>query len=217
MHDDGVGKTDSDNTTTPCQQQGDCCMPPKPKKRDRHGRRKVGVLPRIIVTIFPAEVIVGGLAGYEQIGEEDSSLLGYRRGGPFELVPRRPKFVLRRSGAAEHDPDEHGSDGGSATSGQPADQPAVTSTQPAESAPAASIEVFEHDVLTVPADPSFRTNPFVDGAIVRFFPEENLAARPWPTRACWPTCSSTSTTGTCRITVKKPNSSVSAGPCPAPT
>ena len=174
--DDEAGNADSDDTA-PCQQQGDCCMPPKPKKRDRHGRRKVGVLPRIIVTILPAEVIVGGLAGYEQIGEEDSSLLGYRRGGPFELVLRRPKFVPRRSGAAEQDPGEQGSDGGSATPGQPAEQPAAGSTPQAESAPAGSIEVFEHDVLTVPADPGFRNNPFVDGAIVRFFPETDLAAR----------------------------------------
>jgi hypothetical protein len=173
--DDRAGQTDSDDTA-PCKQQGDCCIPPKPKKRDRHGRRKVGVLPRIIVTILPAEVIVDGLAGYEQIGQEDSSLLGYRRGGPFELVLRRPKFVPRRSGATESDPGAKAADGGSATSGQPVD-PGVTSTQEAESAPAGSIEVFEHDVLTVPADPGFRKNPFVDGAIVRFFPEDNLAAR----------------------------------------
>lgn len=167
--------------TEPCAQQGDCCTPPPPpppRKRDRHGRRKVGIVPRIIVTILPAEVIADGMDRYEQIDHEDSSLLGYRRGGPIELVLRRPKFVPRRTGALPKDPGEQGSDGGSASLAQPADQPAVAGNQGDEPAHAGTIEVFEHDVLTVPADPGFRKNPFVDGAIVRYFPDERVSTGP---------------------------------------
>lgn len=164
--------------TEPCAQQGDCCTPPPPRKRHRHGRRKVGIVPRIIVTILPAEVIADGMDRYEQIDHEDSSLLGYRRGGPIELVLRRPKFVPRRTGALPKDPGEQGSDGGSASFAPPADQPAASGRQGTESTHSGTIEVFEHEVLTVPADPGFRKSPFVDGAIVRYFPDERLSTGP---------------------------------------
>jgi len=150
----------------PCRGCGDSCSPPQPKskKRTPHGRRTIRVLPQVVVDILPPEVILGGLAAFEQIGAEECSSVGYRRGGPFELVLRRPKFVPRQSKAAA---DAIATDGGSAAA-------APTSSAATESVNA--IEVLEHEVLTVPADPSFRNNPFVDGAIVRFFPETTQAA-----------------------------------------
>ncbi len=166
----------------PCRQQGDCCQPPQPKvkKRHRHGRRTIGVVPQVIVTILPPQVIVEGMAAFKQIGQEDSSLLGYRRGGPIELVLRRLKFVPRSSNTPAQDPGEQGADRRSTAAPQPpASDTAADGARDAQ-ASASAIEVLEHQVLTVPADPSFRSNPFVDGAIVRFFPQASPTDEPAP-------------------------------------
>jgi transposase len=149
--------TEQTNNTTGLEQQGnsgDSCTDNKPKNRSRHGRRKIKVVPQIIVNIVPVQVQLDGLSNYEQIGHEDSSTLGYRRGGPIELIVRRPKFVPR-------------------TSVEPKQ---TKQTEPGrQKSSENNIEVFEHDVLCVPQNPSFRDNPFVDGAIVRYFPENSLA------------------------------------------
>jgi len=87
-------------------EQGDTGASDKPKKASRHGRRKVTVLPQVIINILPAQVLLDGLCGYEQIGQEDSSSLAYRRGGPFELIVRRPKYVARASATNGQNQDE---------------------------------------------------------------------------------------------------------------
>jgi hypothetical protein len=164
----------------PCRQQGDCCQPPQPKvkKRHRHGRRTIGVVPQVIVNILPPQVIVDGMAAFEQIGHEDSSLLGYRRGGPIELVLRRLKFVPRSSSTHGQDPGEQGTDGRSTAATQPPTPDASAGRTHDSQASDSGVEVLEHQVLTVPADPSFRSNPFVDGAVVRFFPQASPTSEP---------------------------------------
>jgi transposase len=106
------------------------------------------VIPKIIIETLPAEVRLKGIESFERIGEEDTSMLGHRRGGPIEIVLRRPKFVVR---TAKHSPS--------------APEPET----PAESEPC--ITVLEHEVASVPEDAGFKANPFVDGAIVRYTPE----------------------------------------------
>ena len=147
-------------------EQGDTGASDKPKKASRHGRRKVTVLPQVIINILPAQVLLDGLCGYEQIGQEDSSSLAYRRGGPFELIVRRPKYVARASATNGQNQDEQ--------------QPKPTCEPPGASSGSQNIEVFEHNVLCVPEDPSFRANPFVDGAIVRYFPENSVTTESGP-------------------------------------
>lgn len=194
---------------------GAMCSPPSPK-RHNHGRRKIDFVPEIIVRILPAEVLAQGLESFERIGHEDSSVLGYRRGGPVKLVYRRDKFVRRpaQDGAAPSDSSTPGPASASPacsaelSAGNDSDPARTTDTEPTDTeasaggsqdsgrcpqaarhqtptaAPAASkgpggmrdalppsIEVLEHEALVVPEDASFRHNPFVDGAIVRFFPE----------------------------------------------
>jgi hypothetical protein len=132
--------------------------PGKPaRKRDPHGRRRIGIIPEIIIETLPPEVICKGLENFERIGHEDTRTIGSRRGGPVELVLRRPKFVERT---------------GSRTDPSPAEPSA---SQDASSLGASdcvdAIFVREHEVATVPQDTAFKGNPFVDGAIVRYTPE----------------------------------------------
>jgi len=138
-----------------------------PKNRSRHGRRRIQVLPRIIEVVYPTEVLLHGICAFEQIGQEDSSVIGFRRGGPFELVIRRLKFVLKNSAGGT--PQESAPDVAMALcSQQPTDAAPAESTQSPE--PSADyVEFSQHDALCVPADPTFSKSPFVDGALVRFF------------------------------------------------
>ncbi len=137
------------------------CPPPKPpqsKGRSEHGRSKFRRVPKITVDIIPPEVQLHGFSNYEQIGSEETSTVGYRRGGPIELVFRRPKYVpiAPQSGG---------------TSG------AVTGNTPEQTASESQgdITVVEHEVLMVPERTDFRSNPFVDGAIVRYYPEQQTS------------------------------------------
>lgn len=136
---------------------------PDPKKqvnRNNHGRRRVGVIPTLIVETLPPDVLLKGLESFVQVGVEDSSLLGYRRGGLYELVVRRPKYVLRATSAAGAVVPE------APPAASPAIAPAVADDEQGE-----AIVVREHEALMIPADTGFKRSPFVDGAIVRFVPD----------------------------------------------
>jgi hypothetical protein len=74
---------------------------PSNKKRDPHGRGKVGVIPQIFIEIVPTQVQLEGLQHFERIGVEDSPVLGYRRGGPIQVVFRRVKFVAKSGASSE--------------------------------------------------------------------------------------------------------------------
>jgi hypothetical protein len=118
------------------------------KKRTSHSRRRIGILPKIIVEIQPPEVLLHGLTAYDRIGAEDASVIGYRRGGPIEVVLRRVKYVEK----AVRTTSKGGVD---------------------ESTPPVSHEVplvQEHEVARVPEDTAFTHNPFVDGVLVRYTP-----------------------------------------------
>jgi len=149
---------DSDPGTVPStapQPEGDAAdgsapESPKQKNRHAHGRRRMGDIPKIVIETLPAEVRLKGLENFDRIGEEDTSMLGHRRGGPVEIVLRRPKFVAHSV----------------ATS---ADVGVEQTSAPASDA---TITVLEHEVASVPDDTGFKSNPFVDGAIVRYTPEQ---------------------------------------------
>ena len=137
---------------------------PKQKNRHQHGRRPITLIPKVIIETLPAEVRLKGIENFERIGEEDTSMLGYRRGGPIELVFRRAKFVAR---------------GTAAKSGIDADQGSASTMQDSESeasAPDTTIRLLEHEIASAPQDTGFKSNPFVDGAIVRYTPESPDAA-----------------------------------------
>jgi Transposase IS66 family len=133
---------------------------PKGKKRrnrNNHGRRRIGIIPKVVLETLPPEVLLKGLESFERIGAEDSSVIGYRRGGPIELVLRRPKYVLRTASPA--------ADGVSHEQPSPAAAPASAGE------PDDAFVVHEHEALVLPADTGFKRSPFVDGAIVRFVPK----------------------------------------------
>jgi hypothetical protein len=116
----------------------------------------------VILEVLPPEVVQEGVEKFERIGHEESSTLGYRRGGPIELVTRRVKFV--RGSAPQGAPSRPPTPGGESAgvTGSP-------EQTPASSTPSCPI-VREHEVAMVPADTAFKTNPFVDGALVRYTP-----------------------------------------------
>lgn len=124
------------------------------KKRDQHGRRRIGVIPKVIIELLPPEVLLGGLSNFEQIGAEDTSLLGYRRGGEVELVFRRSKYIARDAGSDL----------------RPGVQPPIPGSA---LDPDGTPVVFEHEATMVPEDTGFKRSPFVDGAIVRYTPERS--------------------------------------------
>jgi hypothetical protein len=139
---------------------GSAPEPPKQKNRHQHGRRRMAFIPQVIIETLPAEVLLKGIENFDRIGEEDTSMLGHRRGGPIELVMRRPKYVPRASGA------KSGLDADGASS--------ASSPQDAESGGCESdvtMVLLEHEIAMVPDDTGFKSNPFVDGAIVRYTPE----------------------------------------------
>ena len=77
--------------------------PPKPPckakpNRDRHGRRIITGIPKLVVEFLPIEVQLEGLENFERLDAEDTSILVHRRGGLVEVVIRRPKFVRRKTG-----------------------------------------------------------------------------------------------------------------------
>lgn len=129
----------------------------KRKNRNNHGRRRIGIIPKVVIETLPPEVLLKGLESFERIGAEDSSTIGYRRGGPIELVLRRPKYVLRAASSA--------ADGASHEQPSPAAAPAFAGE------PDDALVVHEHEALVLPADTGFKRSPFVDGTIVRFVPK----------------------------------------------
>ncbi len=135
---------------------------PKQKNRHAHGRRRMGEIPKIVIETLPAEVRVKGLENFDRIGEEDTSVLGHRRGGPVEIVLRRPKFVARGVATSGH----AGVEQTSASAPE-------SDTQGSDSDGA--ITVLEHEIASVPDDTGFKSNPFIDGAIVRYTPEQGDA------------------------------------------
>ncbi len=138
---------------------GSAPEPPKQKNRHAHGRRRMTVIPLVIIETLPVDVRLKGMENFERIGEEDVSMLGHRRGGPIEVVFRRPKFVARdaaTTGAAD------------------AEQPTASTTPDSDPQGCESdttITLLEHEIASVPADTGFKSNPFVDGAIVRYVPD----------------------------------------------
>ena len=80
-------------TTESASQQEPPAGGPAAKKRDRHGRRNIGIIPQVFIDIVPPQVQLEGLKHFEQIGAEQSAVVGYRRGGPVQVVFRRIKFV----------------------------------------------------------------------------------------------------------------------------
>jgi hypothetical protein len=131
----------------------------KRPNRNNHGRRRIGIIPRLVIETVPPDVLLKGIENFELVGTEDSSSIGYRRGGLIELVTRRPKYVLKGASAAD--------------ASVPQQPPAPSSpTAPAIAGELAEpLVVREHEALMIPADPGFKRNPFVDGAIVRFVPD----------------------------------------------
>jgi Transposase IS66 family/IS66 C-terminal element len=132
------------------------------KNRHNHGRRRKTTVPKLIVEIVPAEVQRLGMANFERIGHEDSSTLGYRRGGTIELVTRRGKYVpivpsIKATTVATDD----------------VQVPAALPPPPDATTPNSeeAVVVLLHEVATVPADPACKSNPFVDGAIVYYTPK----------------------------------------------
>ena len=80
-------------TTESASQQEPPAGGPAAKKRDWHGRRNIGIIPQVFIDIVPPQVQLEGLKHFEQIGAEQSAVVGYRRGGPVQVVFRRIKFV----------------------------------------------------------------------------------------------------------------------------
>jgi transposase len=152
---------DSPPAESPAEQAQAAASPPgssskgqKPANRHNHGRRRLRVIPKMIVETTPPEVLLKGSEHFERVGAEESSLLGYRRGGLIELVLLRPKYVLKSERPVSAGaPDEQ--------------QPSPVSA----GAPDEGLVVQEHEALSIPADPGFKRSPFVDGAIVRYTPE----------------------------------------------
>jgi transposase len=132
---------------------------PKRANRHKHGRRRIGVIPKVIIETLPPDVMLKGIESFERVGVEDSSVIGYRRGGPIEVVWRRPKYVLKAAGSVVE----------SGSREAPAPSPAAEPTF--EGARDETLVVREHEALGVPADTGFKRNPFVDGVLVRFVPE----------------------------------------------
>ena len=46
----------------------------KPVKRHEHGRRRIGIIPRVIIESLPPEVLLKGIERFERVGVEDSSV-----------------------------------------------------------------------------------------------------------------------------------------------
>ncbi|XXY44997.1 IS66 family transposase [Sorangium sp. So ce269] len=135
----------------------------KRAKRHEHGRRRIGVIPRVIIETLPPEVLLQGIERFERVGVEDSSVIGHRRGGPVEIVWRRPKYVAKAevpaaSRAAGEEPASLPAAGPAFT--RELDEPLV---------------VREHELLGIPADTGFKQSPFVDGVLVRYTPESDAA------------------------------------------
>jgi hypothetical protein len=129
----------------------------KRRHRNNHGRRRIGIIPKVIIETTPPEVLLKGIESFERVGAEDSSVIGYRRGGPIEIVLRRPKYVLRAESFA--------------AAGVSQEQPSPAAAPAVAGEPDDALVVHEHEALVIPADTGFKRSPFVDGAIVRFVPE----------------------------------------------
>ncbi|MFC1641993.1 hypothetical protein ACFL5O_04795 [Myxococcota bacterium] len=82
--------------------------PPSKKNRHQHGRRRGKHIARVVIETIPEEVRQGGLADYIRIGMEDSTAVGYRRGGPREVVMQRVKFKRVDASKSTTDPSESG-------------------------------------------------------------------------------------------------------------
>lgn len=82
--------------------------PPSKKNRHQHGRRRGKHIARIVIEAIPEEVQQGGLANYIRIGTEDSTVFGYRRGGPIEVVIRRVQYKPVNASKFATDPSKCG-------------------------------------------------------------------------------------------------------------
>lgn len=145
------------------------------KNRHNHGRRRETTVPKLVVEVVPPEVERLGTANFERIGHEESSTLGYRRGGYIELVTRRGKYVPIGPSSKETSPATP-NDAPTVTPSLDTTAP-VTSAPPAPAAPSPGdpVVVALHEVATVLADPTCKHNPFVDGAIVYYTPKLPVA------------------------------------------
>ncbi|XXY45014.1 IS66 family transposase [Sorangium sp. So ce269] len=135
----------------------------KPVQRHKHGRRRIGIIPTVVIESLPPEVLLKGIERFERVGAEDSSVIGYRRGGLIEIVTRRPKYVAKAEAPAASSGAEE----------EPAPSPAagpVSNHQLDE-----PVVVREHELLGIPADTGFKQSPFVDGVLVRYTPESDAA------------------------------------------
>jgi len=157
----------------------------KPRKRAKHGRARIERLPKVIDIVLPDEVVQDGLKHFECIGYEDKSTIGYRRGGPFELITRRVKFVRAESHK------------------RAAPGPAVTPSAVQLTGPDSPLERSTGSKCvpsglghTIDGSPAFCEqlvptqlpgdtalgyhNPFVDGALIRYRPDGNQTSRAGP-------------------------------------
>lgn len=135
----------------------------KRAKRHEHGRRRISVIPRVVIESLPPEVLLKGIERFERVGAEDSSVIGHRRGGPVEIIWRRPKYVAKAEAPAA----SRGA--GEEPAPSPAGEPALTRELDEP------LVVREHELLGIPADTGFKRSPFVDGVLVRYTPESDAA------------------------------------------
>jgi len=168
--------------------------PKKPKNRHNHGRRRQFAIPRLILEVVPPEVEREGLANFKRVGQEESSTLGHRRGGCIEVITRRVKFVrVQTSQGSASNPDAPSADTAAANTATDTaaavanaididtadtddihdidDEVGASTTLPTPSvATPACVMVLQHEVFTVPVDTACKSNPFLDGALVRYTP-----------------------------------------------
>jgi transposase len=142
--------------------------PAQPKNHHRHGRRRVTRIPQVIVETMPTEVLLKGLENFDRIGEEDTSILGYRRGGLIEVVERRPKFVPRArpvNTAVQN-----------VAAAQPAPSPSETNSEPC-GAEVPSL-LFEQQATAVSQDSEFSSSCSAEDAPAAEFTPSGAQSEP---------------------------------------
>ena len=175
-------ETNSDNGDDGSGQGGDKPAK-KPRKRNNHGRSKRKDLPKVVSVQVPHEILAQGLNRFDLIGWEESSTLAYRRGGLFEFITRRAKFVPRDPKKAHTprrnplcEPTEKSSLSGASQASGLCVPHGVMRTSDGHPI---FTEQYMLTMLPKEATSSYH-NVFVDGALVRYRPKGNQACRAGP-------------------------------------